>query len=307
MRIDLRHLRAFEAVAEELHFRRAAERLNLAQPALSRTIQQLEDTVGEVLLLRSNRRVELTEAGRVFLAGSRTIFEQLANTVEQARKAGAGQIGQLRIGYTDFAVSGKLPSILDGFHRRHPEIKAELIFGSTQHQLEHLKEGAIEFAFITGPLSEPNIDSLEVQSDSFVAALSERHPLAGRSQIALSELAKEPFILGGMSHWSFYRRHLDALCIKAGFLPQVAQEAFNSEGIFGFVAANIGVTIHLETASNYNRKGVVLIPLQDVDTRISTLAAWINTDITPVQEKFIEYLRQYSAAAQPYLPLPAGS
>ncbi|MFI8479789.1 LysR family transcriptional regulator [Pseudomonas sp. NPDC078700] len=293
MRIDLRHLRAFEAVAEELHFRRAAERLNLAQPALSRTIQQLEESVGEVLLLRSNRRVELTEAGRVFLAGSQTIFEQLENAVLQARKAGAGQIGQLRIGYTDFAVSGELPSILEGFHRCYPEIRAELIFGSTEQQLELLKEGSIEFAFLTGPLIEPNIESIELQRDRFVAALSYLHPLASRSELSLSELAKEPFVLGSVSHWSYFRRHLDALCLSANFLPEVAQEAFNSEGIFGFVAANIGVTIHLESAANYNRKGVVLVPLKGIDARLCTMAAWLKSDITPVQQKFIDFLRQY--------------
>lgn len=292
VRIDLRHLRAFEAVAEELHFRRAAERLNLAQPALSRTIQQLEEAVGEVLLLRSNRRVELTEAGRVFLAGSRTVFERLDSAVHQARKAGAGQIGQLRIGYTDFAVSGQLPPILDGFHRRYPEIRAELIFGSTQQQLELLKEGAIEFAFVSGPLLAPEIDSIEVQRDRFVAVLPQRHPLADRAEVMLADLAQEPFVLGDMSHWSHYRRQLDALCIRAGFLPQVAQEAYNSEGIFGFVAANIGVTVHLESAANFNRKGVVLIPLKDVDARVCTLASWLKASVTPVQHKFIDYLRQ---------------
>lgn len=292
MRIDLRHLRAFEAVAEELHFRRAAERLNLAQPALSRTIQQLEESVGEVLLLRSNRRVELTEAGRVFLAGSRTVFEHLESAVHDARKAGAGQIGQLRIGYTDFAVSGQLPPILDGFHRDYPQIRAELVFGSTQQQLELLKGGSIEFAFITGPLLDPNIDSIEVQRDRFVAVLPQRHPLAEQSEVSLSDLAQEPFVMGVMSHWSHYRRQLDALCISAGFLPQVVQEAYNSEGVFGFVAANIGVTVHLESAGNFNRKGVVLIPLKGVDARVCTLAAWLKNSVTPVQQKFIDFLRQ---------------
>jgi DNA-binding transcriptional LysR family regulator len=294
VRIDLRHLRAFEAVAEELHFRRAAERLNLAQPALSRTIQQLEESVGEVLLLRSNRRVELTEAGRVFLAGSRMVFERLDSAVHQARKAGAGQIGQLRIGYTDFAVSGQLPPILDGFHRCYPQIRAELAFGSTQQQLELLKGGTIEFAFITGPLLDPDIDSIEVQRDRFVAVLPQHHRLAERSEVMLSDLAQEPFVMGVMSHWSHYRRQLDALCISAGFLPQVVQEAYNSEGVFGFVAANIGVTVHLESAGNFNRKGVVLIPLKGIDARVSTLATWLKNPVTPVQKNFIDFLRQWA-------------
>lgn len=98
--------------------------------------------------------------------------------------------------------------------------------------------------------------------------------------------------MGVMSHWSHYRRQLDALCISAGFLPQVVQEAYNSEGVFGFVAANIGVTVHLESAGNFNRKGVVLIPLKGIDARVCTLAAWLKNSVTPVQQKFIDFLRQ---------------
>jgi DNA-binding transcriptional LysR family regulator len=293
MRIDLRHLRAFEAVAEELHFRRAAERLNLAQPALSRTIVQLEEVIGEVLLLRTNRSVELTEAGRVFLAESKAIFTRLDRAVQQARKAAAGHIGQLRIGYTDFAVSGQLPPILDGFHRRYPDIRTELIYGSTMQQLEKLKEGAIEFAFVTGPLLEPDLDRAVVQRDRFVAVLPLCHPLAGQSEVDLADLAREPFVLGIMSRWSHYRRQLDALCIAAGFLPNVAQEAYNSEGVFGFVAANIGVTVHLESAGSFSRQGVVLRPLKGVTTRICTEAAWVRDGVTPVQQKFIDFLRAW--------------
>lgn len=294
MRIDLRHLRAFEAVAEELHFRRAAERLNLAQPALSRTIQQLEEVIGEALLLRTNRRVELTEAGRVFLVESKAIFERMDRAVQQARKAAAGHIGQLRIGYTDFAVSGQLPPILDAFHRRYPDIKTELIYGSTQQQLDQLKAGALEFAFVTGPLLEPDLDSAEVQRDRFVAVLPQRHPLAGEAEVELADLAREPFVLGSMRRWSHYRRQLDALCIGAGFLPNVVQEVYNSEGVFGFVAANIGVTVHLESAGNFNRKGVVLRPLKGISTRVCTEAVWRKDGITPVQHKLIEFLRQWS-------------
>lgn len=294
MRIDLRHLRAFEAVAEELHFRRAAERLNLAQPALSRTIQQLEEVIGEALLLRTNRRVELTEAGRVFLAESKAIFARLDSAVQQARKAAAGHIGQLRIGYTDFAVSGQLPPILDGFHRRYPDIRTELIYGSTRQQLEKLKEGAIEFGFVTGPLLEPDLDRAVVQRDRFVAVLSLRHPLAGQAEVELADLAREPFVLGIMRRWSHYRRQLDALCIAAGFLPNVAQEAYNSEGVFGFVAANIGVTVHLESAGSFSRKGVVLRPLKGVTARVCTEAVWVRAGVTPVQQKFIDFLQAWS-------------
>lgn len=292
MRIELRHLRAFQAVADELHFRRAAERLSLAQPALSRTIQQLEEAVGEELLLRSNRRVELTAAGRAFLDGSVSVFERLDDAIEQAHKAGVGQLGQLRIGYTDFAVTGRLPVILEEFHRHFPEVRTELIYGPTQHQLELLKDGQIDFAFLTAPVSDPAIESLVIQRDRFVAAFAELHPLARTPEVRLQDLATEPFVVGDLHNWSHYRRQLDALCMEAGFLPRIVQEAYNSEGIFGFVAANIGITLHLECAGNFSRKGVVLRHLQGTDTRVATEAAWRKAPLTPVQRHFVEFLRQ---------------
>lgn len=290
MRIELRHLRAFVAVAEELHFRRAAERLNLAQPALSRTIQQLEEAVGETLLIRSNRRVELTEAGRVFLDESRRLFDGLDDAVLRAHKAAAGQVGELRIGYTDFAAAGQLPAILEGFHSDYPEIKTELFYGYTQQQLTQLKEGHIDFACLTGPILDPDIDQQVVQRDRFMAAVSQRHPLARADEIRLRDLAQEPFVLGEIRSWSFYRRQLDALCLEAGFLPRVEHEAYNSEGIFGFVAANMGVTVHLECAGNFSRKGVVMKPLTDCDTRITTVMAWLKSPTSPAKRSLIRFL-----------------
>jgi DNA-binding transcriptional LysR family regulator len=296
LRIDLRHLQAFQAVAEELHFRRAAERLHVAQPALSRTIQQLEESIGEVLLLRSNRRVELTEAGRAFLTGSRAVFERLDIAVELARKAGAGLSGQLSIGYTDFAISGELPSILDGFRRQHPKIRTELIYASTQQQLIDLTQGNIDFGLVTGPIQDQEFDSIAVQHDRFVAVLPQRHPLASQSEVLLEDLAHDPFVMGFMHRWTHFRRHLDALCVDAGFLPNIVQEAYNSEGVFGFVAANIGVSIHAECASNISRKGVVLRPLKGIERKIVTEVAWVKDTVTPIQQTFIDFLRQWKPA-----------
>lgn len=298
MHIDLRHLRAFEAVAEELHFRRAAERLHLAQPALSRTIQQLEESVGEVLLLRSNRRVELTEAGRAFLSGGKAVLERLEIAVEQARKAGAGLSGQLSIGYTDFAISGVLPGILDGLRRQHPDLRIELVYASTQQQLIDLKLGRIDFGLVTGPTPNAEFDGIAVQRDRFVAVLPQHHPLAGQAEVDLPDLAHEPFVLGSMQHWLNFRRHLDALCISAGFLPNVVQEAYNSEGVFGFVTANIGISIHVECASNISRKGVVLRPLKGVHQRLCTEAVWTRGPLRPTQQIFIEFLRHWALPEQ---------
>lgn len=291
-------------MAEELHFRRAAERLNLAQPALSRTVQQLEETVGETLLIRSNRRVELTEAGRVFLDESRLLFDNLDNAILRTRKAASGQVGTLRVGYTDFAAAGQLPAILEGFHHTYPEVKAELVYGHTQQQLTLLKEHHLDFACVTGPVLVPGLESLVVQRDRYMAAVSHQHPLADAVDIPLRALATEPFVVGDLQGWAYYRHHLDALCLAAGFLPNIEHEAYNSEGIFGFVAANMGVTVHVECAGNFSRKGVVMKPLRDCDARVITEVVWSTSAVSPAQQSFIDFLRSWRAAKLDHWPPP---
>lgn len=293
MRIEIRHLRAFLAVAELLHFRQAAERLNLAQPALSRTIQQLEDAIGVSLLTRNNRQVELTEPGKTFLEECKKLMTQFDLAINNTRRAGQGEVGRLSIGYTDFAITGRLPTILEEFKSLYPEIKIDLLFGSTEEQLALLNDGRIDFAFLTGPNRSPGLTAITIQRDRFIAAVSDRHPLAKRSEIELQELAEEPFIVGSMERWKHFRRHLDVLCMTAGFMPRIFQETFNSEGIFGFVAANFGVTIHLACAENYIRKGVTTLPIKDATSFLETEAAWLTATSTPAQRTFSEFIQRY--------------
>ena len=262
MKIELRQIRQFLAVAETLNFRRAAEHLALAQPALSRGIQLLEHQLGVSLFRRNNRRVELTPAGAVFVKGCHTLMEDLEETVRQARKAQRGELGTLAIGYTDFAISGVLPHLLDGFRRASPEVDVELTYGSTHQQLDELATRKIDIAFLTSPVAGTDLETLAVQRDRFVAVLPAAHPLAGEAVVDIRALAGEAFIVGVMARWRHFRRHLDALCLKAGFAPQIVQEVYNTEGMFGLISANIGVTIHLECAANYTRSGRIATPLR---------------------------------------------
>ena len=295
MRYELRHLRYFIAVAEELNFRRAAERLNLAQPALSRAIQQLEHHVAVRLLNRTNRRVELTEAGRVFLDGCRRSMASLEKAAAEARKAGVGEIGHFTVGYTDFAISGVLPHILEKFRRHYPGVTVDLLHRFTTQQYDDLDKRMIDFGFMTGPAAAPGLAHMTVQRDRFVVVLSEKHPLAEREEIPLPMLAREPFVVGIASAWKHYHRHVDALCQSAGFTPRVVQEAFNSEGIFGLIAANMGLTIHVECVRNYYRTGLAIRPLEDVDACVPTEMAWFPANTTPVMERFIEFVQRVCA------------
>ena len=290
MRFGIRHIRHFTAVAEELHFRRAAERLNMAQPALSRSIKHLEGQIGLQLLERTNRSVSLTKAGEVFLDGCRRMLDTMEGAVLQARKASIGEVGHLVIGYTDFAISGALPQILQDFRQRFPGITVEPIHNVTMRQLEGLESGRLDFGFITGPFERPGYRSVAVQDDAYVAILYEGHPLAKKPEIALAELADEPFVLGSPQDWQHFHDHLNRLCRAAGFVPKMVQQAYNSEGIFGLISCEMGITVHTECAYNYVRKGLAVRPISGLDETLTTLAVWQDNEISPARKVFADFL-----------------
>ncbi len=290
--IDGRLLRYFVVVAQELNFRRAARRLGVAQPALSRAIQQLEGMLGVALMTRTRRQVALTEAGRVFLDGGRRALAGLATLVDETRRAGAGESGHLVIGYTDFAISGVLPTLLQRFRTAYPQVTVDLVHMVTAVQLRGLAHGEITVGFMTGPIADPAIETVTVQDERLVAVLPREHPLARQRAVALADLAGQPFITGQAVHWRHYLAHMTAACQAAGFVPHIVQEAFNSEGIFGLIAANMGVTLHVEGARNYVRKGIAIRPLTDSPHRVPTVAAWSAGLLAPALARFVAFLRQ---------------
>lgn len=290
---DLRQMRYFVAVAEALSFRRAAEQLNVAQPALSRAIRQLEETLEVRLLERNNRWVELTEVGAVFLDGCRQTLSSAERTFRDTLKARAGEIGNLTIGYTDFAISGILPELIQVFRSRYPEITVELVHMVTFVQLEALASGEIQVGAMTGPLAEPGLDQVMLQNDRLVVILPKTHRLAKLDAIPLAKLAGEPFVTGQEAYWRHYLTHMMAVCQSAGFRPRIVEEAYNSEGIFGLVAANMGLTLHVEAARNYFRRGLAIRPLQDTDYRVPTVAAWNEDDRSPSLALFIAFAKQW--------------
>ena len=250
--------------------------------------------MGVRLLSRTNRRVELTVAGQVFLDGCRRSLESLETAVHQARKAEAGEIGHLTFGYTDFAISGVLPQILEHFRRRFPNASIDLLHLFTNQQIEALNQRTIDFGFMTGPVLAADLSHITVQKDRFVVILPETHPLAELDVVPLPALAGEPFIAGTARWWSHYQKHVETLCQSASFTPNIVQEAFNSEGIFGLVAAKMGVAIHPECARNYIRKGLAVRNLEDGEAHVPTEVAWVSGAETQLMQKFIQFLRDRS-------------
>ena len=295
MSIELRHLHAFVEVADTLHFRRAAERLHLAQPALSRAIRQLEDRVGAPLLERSTRSVSLTPAGAALLPEARATLRCAERALGRARAAAAGHLGQLAVTYMDFAINGALPRILARFRRRHPGIRVSLRHLWTEGQREALLRGEVDVGFLIGPFTAPGVASRVVQREHLCVVLPEDHGLARRRRIPVAVLRDEPFVLGNPEAWAPFRHLVDRVCQGAGFSPRVVQEAFNSDGILGLVAAGLGVTLYPEGARSRQREGVVVRPLDDTSARVDTLAAWRSDDDSLALARFLESVREGAA------------
>lgn len=274
MPFDLRHIRAFAMLADELHFGRAAEKLNVAQPALSRTIRDLEREVGAPLLRRSTRVVELTDAGKAFLAECRLAQGHLDRAVTVARSTAAGVTGELRIAYMDFAINGRLPELIRAFQRHHPEIRLELIYMPTARQQTALLERRIDVGFMLGAFDHELMDNYAFDEDRYVALLPTTHPRSNAQSLTLRELAAENFVLGNNEDWTPFRTPLFSLCRARGFFPQIVQEASSSEGIFGLVAAGVGISVYSSCVRNLHRRGIVIRTLDDVGSTLPVSAVW---------------------------------
>ena len=291
MRFGLRHIRCFVAVAEELHFRRAADRLGVAQPALSRSIRYLERELEVTLFLRSNRYVEITPAGATFLKGCRNILNSVKHAVDDTRLVHQGQSGSLRIGYTDNAITGALPGLLKDFQARHPAVVLHIHHDVTTTQLLKLAEEELDVGFVTGPIAKPGFEQCLIQSERFVCVVYENHRFAGRRNIRLEELANEDFVHGLPKDWEHFYSYLIPLCRKSGFVPRIVQEAFNTAGILGLVACGMGITILTENVRKSFGSGLAMIPVVDVSEQLQTVAIWKADVVDGSKERFVDHLR----------------
>lgn len=304
-RFELRHIRAFVVLAEELHFRRAAERLLMTQPGLSRMIRWLEEEIGADLFLRTTRRVELTEAGSAFLVDCREVLAGVERSVKHARSAAAGDIGYVTVAYMDFAINGPLPRILKAFRQAYPRVRVELFYMPTAEQKKALLAGHVDVGLLIGPFQSDYIDTTLVESEPLAVLLPEDHSLTELDAVPLTALAGEPFVLGAKGGWSAFRRVVFDRCQQSGFSPQVVQEASTSDGIFGLVAADIGVSLYASCVRNIRRRGLTTRPLADTGGHIETVAAWRSDITAPSVSRFIETLRAFPGASEsPHADLP---
>lgn len=295
--MELRHLRYFVAVAEELHFNRAAVRLGVAQPALSRQIQDLEREVGARLLERTKRHVELTPAGRAFLERARRAVEQAEMAVHAARRVASGQSGSLAVGFVGSATYGRLPGILRGFRRRFGDVELLLSeMGSTAQQ-RAVAEGRLDLGFIRIPRDRPGRDEalaeLVVQREALVIALPKNHPLAGREAVALGEMKGEGFILFPREARPSYADLVLDACAKAGFSPTIAQQTQEVQTAVSLVAAGLGVTLVPESVRSLRRENVVYKAIAEPGAPVSELSAvYRRGDQSAVLGAFLNVMKE---------------
>jgi DNA-binding transcriptional LysR family regulator len=294
--MELRHLRYFRTVASELHFGRAAEKLHIAQPPLSHQIRQLETELGFELFNRTKRSVALTPAGQVFLTQVDRIFQQLEQAIEIGRKTSRGELGQISIGFVGSATYNILPSILQQFCDRYPQVHIELHELTTDRQLIWLHEGRIDIGLMRPPIIEPDVSSQVIFQESLVVALPVTHQLATMATIDLASLATEPFILFPRQLAPGLYDPIITICQAAGFSPLVVQECIQMQTIVSLVSANMGVSILPESIQEVQRYGVVYKPIQDPTVPISTLVrqlatisiVWRTNDDSPTINRLLE-------------------
>ncbi|KAA0977081.1 LysR family transcriptional regulator [Paeniglutamicibacter gangotriensis] len=261
--MELRQLRYFIAVAEEMHFNRAAERLHIAQPALSQQIQRLERNLKTQLFVRTTRSVEITDTGRVLLEAARRVVSEADRAQSQVELATRGSTGLLRVGFVSSAALFLLPGMVNRMHEQWPQVRFQLQENTTERQVQAVLEGQLDVGIVREIEPIDGISAVALRRESLIVAVPEGHLLAGRSSVPLAELAGEEFVVFPRQQVSRLYDLISALCIQAGFHIRIAQEAIQFPTILGLVAARTGIAIVPESLRALQIPGVAYLNLSD--------------------------------------------
>ncbi|NJB67935.1 DNA-binding transcriptional LysR family regulator [Desulfobaculum xiamenense] len=292
--MELRHLRYFVTVAEELHFGRAAKRLNMSQPPLSQQIRQLEDELGVTLFERTSRSVELTRAGEAFRDDAYRVLSELDKAVRHARDIEAGEEGRLRIGAVSRAYMTDYPLALKAFREAYPRIALDLGEYSTSRQLRMLREGELDVGcvgVVDKPCSAFESMLLDGRQEALMVTLPDGHRLARRDSLFFKDLDGEAMItFPRCQHPECYDVLFNAFR-DAGVEPRVVQETEQLETELALVASGLGFAVHFSSAPLVARRGVVFVPLDENLPSPTLWVVWRKDEKNPAVHKFIEVVR----------------
>jgi len=296
MNIELRQLRYFVAVAEEMHFGRAAERLHMTQPPLSQTIQALEALLGTPLFARTRRSVALTPAGEALLPEARRLLAQADALPGLALRAASGESGRLSLAFVSTADYSVLPPFLRDFRERFPQVQIDLREATTDIQLEELAAGRIDVGMLIPPLPErilAEIDYLPLLSEPLVLAAPRGTPgLRGASSVRLKAFADLPLIVFPRKIAPRLHDAILSCFHEAGIAPRIGQEAIQMQTIVGLVSAGMGIALVPQSVSNLKRPGVEYRPLAGPVPVVETGVAWRRDNASPVLRAFLDLMRK---------------
>ena len=289
--VELRHLRYFIAVAEELNFSRAAQRLHMAQPPLSAAIRSLERDLGVELFHRTTREVRLTDAGHAFLTGARRTLADADRAAEDAKRAAAGALGRLRIAYSWSTRFETLPALGRAFRAGHPDVEllAQELWNARMPPA--FGNGSIDVALSLCPEIAAELDLAPIRSERLVALLPEAHPLAGEREIPLSALAKEDFIVFPREIAPRLHDAFMAIFRRAGFEPRVRTESFHTGWDLGILADIPAVAMAPQTVAGGLPDGIVAVAICEPTDALETCLVWRSDDSSPAVAAFVAVAR----------------
>jgi DNA-binding transcriptional LysR family regulator len=291
--MELRHLRYFVAVAEDQHYGRAAQRLRVAQPALSRQIQDLEQEIGFQLFDRLPRGVRLSAAGTAFLEDARSILRQVSAATDRAGRVARGLAGTLRVGFPESASwHGIVPDSFRRFRHEQPDAELQLSPMSSLEQVQALRAGALDAGFVFNfPKSDPDLDQLLVANQHLVLAAPRHHALTKRSRLRLRDLADAEFIWFPRRQSPVYYDRLMQACARGGLSPRIVQEAVDQATILSLVVCGLGVAFVSEATRWRCPRDVVLRPVVDISLAIDFSLVWRKDNPSPLLTGFVASVR----------------
>lgn len=286
--MDIRALTCFIAVAEELHFRRAAQRLHMTQPSLSQRISALEREVGVDLFVRNRRGVGLTASGLAFLEPARRAVESAGIAREYALRAARGEVGRLRLGFTVIAFYGRLPEAVQAFRRRYPDVDIDLSEMNSPSLETALATGAVDLAILHPPLAHPDLVVRSLPEEPLVLALPSSHALAPLRDIPVAALAGEPMLMAPRHVGPNIHDRMIAYFRSSDVTPRIVQEVTPMTTLSGLVAAGVGIGFVTQGMSRLPRPGVSYRTVTPAPPSLPMAAAWLAPELAVVGRNFLD-------------------
>jgi DNA-binding transcriptional LysR family regulator len=292
--MELRHLRYFVAVAEELHFARAASKLNIAQPALSQQIQSLEKELGVKLLVRSTRNVALTDAGSAFYDRSLAILNEVESSAALARAAAGEELRKIRIGTIYPATFGILPGFLSRIRSRYPAIKLHIKSDTTDNIVRDIERGSLNLGFIRPAQNMGSLAHKTLCKERYLLAVANENPLSRKQEIGLDELRSQRIIAFVRSNLTYTEKYFDRLFRDHGLAERISYTCNDTLSLIALVSAGAGVGFVPEWAEGFANRKFVLRKVKEVDLDIGLALAWNRKDPIAHKDDIIEIASSFA-------------